>query len=80
MLKVGVPGFTQVPQLLVYNQQLNTADQPHGVTRAADFIYPQSKRHIHAAERNPAISAQSAAGTAQRLSLTPAAVKYTAMT
>lgn len=52
-------------------------------THALSALYKQvhhSMRHIHAAERNPAISAQSAAGTAQRLSFTPAAVKYTAMT
>ena len=38
------------------------------------FIYPQRMRHIHAAERKPAASAHSAAGTAQRLSFTLAAV------
>lgn len=43
-------------------------------------LAPHRMRHIHAAERKPAASAHSAAGTAQRLSFTPAAVKYTAMT
>ena len=27
MLKVGVPGFTQVPQLLVYNQHYNKSSR-----------------------------------------------------
>ena len=48
--------------------------------KAAGFPYPHSHRHTHAAERKQARSAQRAAGTAQRLSFTPAAEKYTATT
>ena len=37
MLKVGVPGFTQVPQLLVYNRIIYAATQARPVSAAPAF-------------------------------------------
>ena len=56
MLKVGVPGFTQTPQLLVYNQKVHIA-----LRRYAPFLIIQLRGNCHCGNYISLIAACAAA-------------------